>query len=162
MINGHNRLRVLQALGRNTAKSIVWDIDDCQTRLYLATLNRLTGKDVPERRAVLVEALLKNFELEELTMLLPESREQIGAIECLAHIELEDIVPRESSLQEGQAPVIIDFMLREADARQVNLAIDVAINNSPERLSRAQALVEIVRFYLSQCTPNSTEMHCKQ
>ena len=34
--------------------------------------------------------------------------------------------------------------------------------NGHNRLRVLQALVEIVRFYLSQCAPNSTEMHCKQ
>ncbi|MDD5190239.1 MAG: ParB N-terminal domain-containing protein [Dehalococcoidales bacterium] len=55
VINGHNRLKVLRALEFERANCIVWNLDDQQARLYLATLNRLSGKDVPERRATLLD-----------------------------------------------------------------------------------------------------------
>ena len=61
VINGHNRLRVLRALNYQIAHCVVWDLDDDQTRLYLATLNRLSGSDIPERRAVLLENLLDTY-----------------------------------------------------------------------------------------------------
>jgi len=66
VINGHNRLRVLRALGHKAAFCVVWDIDDEQTRVYLATLNQLSGDDVPERRSLLVETLLDGRSVEEL------------------------------------------------------------------------------------------------
>ena len=50
VLNGHNRLRVLRAIGHKSARCVVWDVDDDQARLYLATLNRLAGSDIPERR----------------------------------------------------------------------------------------------------------------
>jgi ParB-like chromosome segregation protein Spo0J len=74
VINGHNRLRVLRALNHQTANCVVWNLDDDQTRLYLATLNRLSGSDVPERRATLLDNLLQTFDVDELTMLLPDNR----------------------------------------------------------------------------------------
>jgi hypothetical protein len=77
VINGHNRLRILRALNHKTAHCIVWNIDDNQTRLYLATLNRLLGSDVPERRATLLENLFGAFDNDELSTLLPENSEQL-------------------------------------------------------------------------------------
>ncbi len=59
LLNGHNRLRVLRAIGHQSARCVVWDVNDDQARLYLATLNRLAGSDVPERWAALVERKLK-------------------------------------------------------------------------------------------------------
>lgn len=58
LLNGHHRLRVLKELGHNSVRCLVWDVDDDQARLYLATLNRLAGHDIPERRATLIENLL--------------------------------------------------------------------------------------------------------
>jgi ParB-like chromosome segregation protein Spo0J len=89
VINGHNRLRVLRALNYQTANCVVWNLDDDQTRLYLATLNRLSGSDVPERRAALLENLLTTFDINELTTLLPDDRKQIEELKRLSRIELE-------------------------------------------------------------------------
>ncbi len=63
VINGHNRLRVLRALDHSSTRCVVWNLDDHQARLYLATLNRLSGHDIPERRAVLLENLLACFSI---------------------------------------------------------------------------------------------------
>lgn len=37
VINGHNRLRILRSLNHHTVRCIIWDRDDAQTRLHLAT-----------------------------------------------------------------------------------------------------------------------------
>ena len=92
IINGHNRLRVLRALSYQTAHCVVWNLDDDQTRLYLATLNRLSGKDVPERRATLLESLLQGFDIDELTSLLPDDKKQIEELERLSRLELDEAI----------------------------------------------------------------------
>src|SRR4030042_1004922 len=43
IINGHHRCRVLTKLGYETADWVVWDVDDEQGGILLATLNRLCG-----------------------------------------------------------------------------------------------------------------------
>lgn len=48
VINGHQRLRVLRALGRPEVSCTVWGMDDNQARLYLATPNRPSGTDIQE------------------------------------------------------------------------------------------------------------------
>lgn len=148
VINGHNRLRVLRALDRATAKCVVWDIDDIQTRLYLATLNRLSGSDIPERRAALVEVLCEEFEIDDLALLLPEDRDQIEALNAISSIDLEELIPGDASDVDSNMPVIISFMFEEDEARQVNLAIDIAVHNSSKKLSRSQALVEVAAVYV--------------
>ena len=61
VINGHHRLKVLKELGYENAKCLIWDINDDQARLYLATLNRLSGEDVAEGRVILLEKASRNF-----------------------------------------------------------------------------------------------------
>ena len=78
VVNGHNRLRVLRALKYENANCVVWDLDDRQTRLYLATINRLSGKDVPERRAALLNNLLQYFDIDELTSLIPDEKNRLN------------------------------------------------------------------------------------
>ena len=78
VINGHNRLKVLRSLNYQTVSCVVWRLADDQTRIYLATLNRLSGNDVPERRAVLLDNLLHSFDIDELALLLPEDKKQLA------------------------------------------------------------------------------------
>ena len=72
IINGHNRVRVLRALHHLKVRCVVWRVDDEQTRLYMATLNRLSGIDIPERRAVLMERLLSVIDVQQLASMVPE------------------------------------------------------------------------------------------
>jgi hypothetical protein len=59
---------------------VVWNIDNSQTRLYLVTLNRLSGTDILERRVALLESLFGVFDSNELSLLLPENKKQIEAL----------------------------------------------------------------------------------
>jgi ParB-like chromosome segregation protein Spo0J len=151
VINGHNRLRVLRALNYQTAHCVVWDLDDDQTRLYLATLNRLSGSDVPERRVALLENLLTSFNINELTALLPDGRKQIEDLKQLSRIELDEIISRNMTEERFAVPVILDFFLDESEAKEVNLALDLILNIDKKEISRSQALVYLARFYLGRC-----------
>ncbi len=148
VINGHNRLRVLRALKFQNAHCIVWNLDDQETRLYLTTLNRLSGQDVPETRAILLDNLLQSFDIDELTALLPDDKKQMEQLERLTHLEsdrLSETVIAKDTLKIG---VIISFMLDESEAKELNLALDLVLNVEEGFLSRSQALVYLVRFYL--------------
>ncbi len=151
VINGHNRLRVLRALNYQIAHCVVWDLDDDQTRLYLATLNRLSGSDVPERRAVLLENLLATFDIDELSSLLPDSEKQIEELRRLSRIESDDFTPQATAGERFTVPVILDFILEESEAKEVNLALDLILNREKEGLSRSQALLRLARFHLGHC-----------
>jgi len=153
VINGHNRLRVLRALNYQMAHCVVWNLDDDQTRLYLATLNRLSGSDVPERRAALLENLLATFDINELSTLLPDDTKQLEELQRLSRLELDEVVERNTDGEKFQVPVILTFMLEESEAKEVNRALDLVLNAQKEELSRGQALVRLARFYLGRCRP---------
>ena len=151
VINGHNRLRVLRTLNYQTANCVVWNLDDDQTRLYLATLNRLSGSDIPERRAALIDNLLQAFDIDELTALLPNDRKQIEELERLSRLELDDLTKQAIPEERFEVPVILSFMLEESEAKEVNLALDLILNTEKEKLPRSQALAHLARFYLGHC-----------
>ena len=151
VINGHNRLRVLRALNYQTANCVVWNLDDDQTRLYLATLNRLSGKDIPERRAALMDNLLRAFDIDELAALLPDDRKQIEELRRLSRLEPDEIIMRTPAEEKLAIPVILTFMVEESEAKEVNLALDLILNAEEEKLSRSQALAHLARFYLGNC-----------
>lgn len=150
VINGHNRLRVLRALNHRTASCAVWKLDDDQTRLYLATLNRLSGSEIPERRAALMDNLLQAFDLDELTSLLPDDRKQIEELKRLSSLEPDEIITRTYGEEKLAIPVILTFMLEESEAKEVNLTLDLILEVEGE-LSRSLALTRLAQFYLEHC-----------
>jgi hypothetical protein len=148
VINGHNRLRVLRALKYPTICCVVWNLDDKQTRMYLATLNRLSGKDIPERRANLLANLLQSFNVEDLTTLLPDDRKQIEQLEQLTRFDASELPKQTAIKEQSKVPVILNFILDETEAKVLNLALDFILNTDKEDLSRSQALVCLAHFYL--------------
>jgi len=77
IINGHHRWQALRELGYKTAEAIVWDIDDNDTDILLATLNRLGGSDILEKKLVLLKQLNQRMDARELAKLLPQTTKQI-------------------------------------------------------------------------------------
>ena len=153
ILNGHHRLQVLKALGHGSAKCVVWDVNDEQARLYLATLNRLSGEDIPERRALLVGFLLESFDLEELVGLLPEDGDQLAELERLARVEPADLVPAPEDGKDGTSRVILEFFLDSEGAKKVNLALDLISHRCPETGDRSDALIHLARCYLAAHAP---------
>lgn len=152
VINGHHRLKVLKELGHKTAKCSVWDIDDTQTRLYLATLDRLSGSDVPERRVILLEKLLASFEVDELAALLPDPKIQLAELERMLQSLPQDVealmeTANEEVALETSIPVMLSFMLDETSASKVNMALDRIIVETGN-ISRSQALSKLADIYL--------------
>jgi len=93
ILNGHHRARVLRELGQKRARCDVWDVDDEEARLLLATLNRLEGRDDPKARARLVAALAAGRNAEDLARLLPEPPDAVERLLRLAEPPPEPAPP---------------------------------------------------------------------
>lgn len=83
IIDGHWRKTALQKLDHMHAWCQVWDVNDAETNILLATLNRLEGQDDPQRRGHLLDHLTRQFEMSQLTEQLPLDAAQIQKyIDC--------------------------------------------------------------------------------
>lgn len=148
IINGHNRFLVLKSLGCESVLCGVWNVNDIQVGIYLATLNRLCGSDVPERRALLIEDMLGDFSVDELESLLPDGRELIQELQRLSASTQDAISRMETpTVEDVKLPCILSFMLDESDASEINSAIDLVLTGSEQHITRGKALVEIAKFY---------------
>ncbi len=58
VLDGHHRVAILRELGHTEARRDVWEVDDREDKLLLATLNRLRAQDFPIRPAQLIHELL--------------------------------------------------------------------------------------------------------
>ncbi len=148
IINGHSRYWVLRALGHKKIACTVWEIDDLGTDLCVATLNALSGNEVPERRAVLVGQLAMHFEDEELMLFLPDKRKKLEALMRLARVELNNPQFREANKTGLEDSVVVSFKLDKADTQPVELALGLLENSTGGRIPPGKALVELAQFFL--------------
>lgn len=83
IIDGHHRVKALKQLARMEVRCEVWEVDDDEALLLLATLNRLQGGDDPKKRGALVSALRGARGLPALARLLPEDAARLRALSAL-------------------------------------------------------------------------------
>jgi len=119
ILNGHHRAAVLRELGRTQARCDVWDVDDDEARMLLATLNRLEGRDDPKARARLAAHLATGRSAEDLARLLPEPPDAVERLLRLAEPPPEPAPP--DSLE--PLPEALVFFLSEEQRALVSEAL---------------------------------------
>jgi len=149
IINGHHRAKALAQLGYETADAIVWDIDDDQADILLATLNRLRGSDILEKKLALLKRLNKRMQSRELAKLLPQTAKQIKRL-----ADLKGSLRRASSIKQRASsfanPLV--FFLDDEQSAIVEDALFLAQLDSKQTTKagkRAASLTQIARFFLS-------------
>ncbi|HIJ72455.1 MAG TPA: ParB N-terminal domain-containing protein [Planctomycetes bacterium] len=145
IINGHHRCSALKELGYEKADCVVWDIDDEQTDILLATLNRLGGTDELDKKLKLLRRLNTRYEARELSRLLPQTKLQIEKLLNFKAVQ----PPAVTSLKPFAQPMV--FFLSEAQQEVVEKALSLALEKVGEKnkaARRAAALAKIASGYL--------------
>ncbi len=126
VLNGHHRLEVLRRLGRTTARCEVWEVDEREALLLLATLNRLEGRDDPMRRAALVAELAGTAgeDVAALAKFLPEDRAALERALALGREALPGPVGAEAARAGTLRPMT--FFLRVEEMEVVRKALGAA------------------------------------
>lgn len=124
IINGHHRWLALKELGKKEADAIVWDIDDDQADILLATLNRLCGQDVLEKKLALLKRLNKKMQSSELAKLLPQTKKQIQYLTSLFDTRQCPSVPGV-----GASPCPLVFFVSDEQQQVVEAALNSAYSS---------------------------------
>ncbi len=151
IIDGEHRWSVLKDLGEQSVACVIWNLDDHEALLLLATLNRLHGEDVPARRAALVAELQQHETLAALAALLPESEAELHSTLALADFDVEALVRdlEEASRRAAeQGPQLFSFAVDPEDAPRVQEALDRASADLTGKNRRGRALVYLAQEYL--------------
>jgi len=152
ILNGHYRARVLRQLGHTRARCDVWEVDDDEARLLLATLNRLEGRDDPSARAHLVAHLARGRSAQDLARLLPEPPDAVERLLRLAQPPPTPLAPE--AIEPPARPMT--FFLAEEQHALVTEALretgrsDTAAGDgaAAPRPKRADALERLALWYL--------------
>jgi hypothetical protein len=146
IINGHHRCHALAQLGYETVNCIVWDVNDEETDILLATLNRLGGSDELGKKVKLLKRLNKRIGTGELAKLLPQTAKQI---ERLTNLKIPR-APAKISVKCFANPLV--FFVSDTQQQQIERALSLVREPKAEMTKaeeRAAALTHIAGYFLN-------------
>jgi ParB-like chromosome segregation protein Spo0J len=153
VLDGHHRVDVLRELGHTEARCDVWEVDDREAKLLLATLNRLQGQDSPSLRAQLIHELLGEMSLGDLAGLLPETDKQIEELHALLEFPAEEIaalLEAEAEEAEKVLPRVMSFVVTPEQEELIERAVELASDGTPGRDRKARGLANLARHFLAE------------
>jgi len=169
IINGYHRVEALKQSGRKRCDCVVWQVDDTEALLLLATLNRLCGSDELDKKSELIKSLSKRFSTKELVGKLAESKKSIERLKELSRpvplLNLRQFAKhRKVSSRKGHLTELVGgrlaakvflnplmFFLSDEQKKTVDEALAKAIGpNQPGTgaQKRAGAIVKIAETFL--------------
>lgn len=131
IINGHHRIKALRQLGYKTADCLVWDVDDHEAGILLATLNRLGGSDTLEKKLALLKRLNERMHSRELAKLLPQTARQI---ERLTNLKLP---AAPAKINAGRFLNPVTFFVNNGQHKTIRQALSLA-EQSKNKQTQAQ------------------------
>ena len=155
IINGCHRCEALRKLGHRTADAVVWPVNDEQAAILLMALNRLTGRDVLDRKLTLLRRLSKSMPIHHLAKLLPSTRGQLERL--MARRPLS-----QAARQDANAVAVpLVFFVDEAQRSNVEDALSAAGGRDAQTraVRRAAALAQIARRFLDETGTGTDEPH---
>jgi ParB-like chromosome segregation protein Spo0J len=152
IINGHHRWQALKELGYKNAEVIVWEVNDKDTDIMLATLNRLGGSDVLDKKMALLKRLNQSAfrgHTAELAKLLPQTPNQIKRLTRLTISDCRRAVQNRKS--QILNPLV--FFLNDEQQAIVRKALSAAMSkvkiNKTKAAKNAAALAYIAQNFIN-------------
>lgn len=145
IINGHHRCQALRDLGHKTVEAMIWDLDDYEADMLLATVNRLCGSDVLDKKLAVLSRLDQKNQSTEMARLLPLSRTQIERLTTINNHRLPLINPAKVKFA---APLV--FFVDSRQKKTIENALSLAQEKSGGRTKadkNAKALTNIAEYF---------------
>jgi ParB-like chromosome segregation protein Spo0J len=153
VLDGHHRVAILRDLGHREARVDVWQVDDREAKLLLATLNRLQGQDQPLRRAELIHELLGEMSVDDLAGLLPETDKQLEELHALLEFpadEIAQMLEEQAVEAEKVLPRVLTFVVTPEQEKMIEEAVELASDGVPGRDRKARGLANLAGRFLKE------------
>lgn len=150
-VDGHHRIAVAKSLGIKEIECIVKTLSRQEAAELLLTLNTVRGQQIPRKRAELIESLLPNFDIDELSTMLPEGPDEIKGLLALLKQDddaMEKALRKQIEEETKMMPVPLGFMVSSEDAEIVYEALKLYQRNQGG--NQSQALVAICRDVITK------------
>ena len=144
ILSGHHRVKVLKELGHESADCVMWQVDDTEALVLLATLNRLSGNDDVHKKSALLKNLNRRFDTRQLSRMLADSTKSIQRLTNL------NIRNNTSNSKAFLNPVT--FFLTDEQKAILDTAITAAAELDKGKTSaqrRVLAIVKIARSFIN-------------
>ncbi len=161
IINGHHRALALKQLGKKDADCVVWDIDDGEADVLLATLNRLCGQDMLDKKLSLLKRLNERIKTSELAKLLPQTKKQIEKLTNLHPSRVSSIKHRESSFLNPLVFFVSDEQQQVVETA-INYTESIRSTKQTKAAQRASALSAVCQYYLDHKQAQKTTEQLEQ
>src|SRR5262245_41183007 len=151
VLDGHHRVAILRELGHTEARCDVWEVDDREAKLLLATLNRLQGQDLPIRRAELIHELLGEMSAVDLAGLLPETDKQLEELHALLEFPADEVarlLDEQAEDAEKVLPRVLTLVVTPAQEKVIEEAVERASDGTPGRDRKARGLMNLARRFM--------------
>jgi ParB/RepB/Spo0J family partition protein len=152
IINGHHRWRALKELGYKTAEVVVWAVNDQDTDILLATLNRLGGSDVLDKKLALLKRLNKSAfdgRTAKLAKLLPQTSSQIKRLIGLKISDCRKAVENHQPQILNPLVFFLNDKQQEVVAKAMSAAMSEVEENRTKALKNAAALTYIAQEFIN-------------
>ena len=160
VLDGHHRVAILRQLSHAEARCDVWEVDDREAKLLLATLNRLEGQDQPVRRAQLIHDLLGEMSADDLAGLLPETDKQLEELHALLEFPAEEIaamLDQDAEQAEKILPRVMTFVVTPLQEELIEQAVERASDGTPGRDRKARGLANLATHFLQTASARAAD-----
>ena len=147
IINGHHRVKALRQLGYKNADVCIWDINEQQCDILVATLNRLSGTAILDKKLAILSRLSKKLDAKKLAELLPLTAGQIKRYRNLKPPE----APQKPDRDIFAEPVV--FFVNARQKKFIDCAIQKVQETSPDKSrikTKAEAITQIAKKSLER------------
>ena len=151
LLDGHHRVAVLRELNHAEARCDVWAVNDRDSKILLATLNRLQGQDIPIRRAELLHELLAEMNLDDLAGILPEDEKQLADLHSLLEFPIDGLaeaIAAQSAEEDKHLPVVLTYVVGPDQAQLIEQAVESASDGTPGRDRKAKGLTNLAKRFM--------------
>ena len=156
IINGHHRWQALAHLGYESADVVVWEVDDEQTDVLLATLNRLGGSDDLAKKLKLLKRLSGRMTADKLGKLLPQTAKQIERLTSMLDSRYSMPAADRSQVRSRRSKSLANpmvFFVSDQQQQTIEKALYLAgekQNEKTKATKNAAALTHIAGYFLDR------------
>ena len=152
IINGHFRVKALKQLCYKNVDICIWDANNQQIDILMATMNRLGGTDILEKKLALLKKLSKEFDSKQLSEILPFTS---GQIERYHNLKLPNRPSKQKKDSFAEPLIFFVDKKQKQIIEQAIKKIKEASSKTQARKAKSDAITKIAKAFINNSNTTS-------